>query len=434
MLPVAGKLYPIAGDWARNEAVAEVHIAYLAPYAYQEFAKVDSEHDWKLAIDTSYALLHSLYFERGMKLPPEKVWIDAHSGAISLARSEDRRRTRTSATTRSRSSGGSRSTRAGTGASPRSPTTCSPRCATSASPSGASGSARPRWRSCTSRCSPRCATSGSARARIYDRYRTNGEALSNLEALPLYATLNSLAEIADPAFALELHHKKVAGLQAKAVENRDTPYYLHNWLWFDEAFWLGEARRHDELLGFLLPFDLRSFRANLPVLPLAAHARAVPGRAPRARDVLAAARAPGVLRQRVLRRGPLSLVALDELAQFHRAGRPVHQHLAVRRRALLLRLGRVPAGAGRVAPRPPAADEAARGEGLRAERRRVHPDLPGAARDPRADADRRSRDALSALRDLRARRRPPRRSARARASVSAPITCAARASTRRPAT
>src|SRR5688572_15728618 len=48
MLPVAGHLYPIAGDWARNEPIVEAHVAYLAPYAYQEFAKVDSETDWKL--------------------------------------------------------------------------------------------------------------------------------------------------------------------------------------------------------------------------------------------------------------------------------------------------------------------------------------------------------------------------------------------------
>src|SRR5262249_21777076 len=34
------------------------------------------------------------------------------------------------------------------------------------------------------------------------------------------------------------------------------------------ALWLGETRRLDEPLGFLLPFDMRSFRANLPAVPL----------------------------------------------------------------------------------------------------------------------------------------------------------------------
>ena len=42
ILPVGGAYYPTAGDWARREPIVEVHVAYLAPYAYQEFAKVDS--------------------------------------------------------------------------------------------------------------------------------------------------------------------------------------------------------------------------------------------------------------------------------------------------------------------------------------------------------------------------------------------------------
>ena len=104
--------------------------------------------------------------------------------------------------------------------------------------------------------------------RIYDKYKTSGEALSKLEALPLYATAHSLAELADPPFAQELYAVKLADLRAKALEDRETPYYLHNWLWFDEALWLGEARRLDEPLGFLMPFDMRSFEANLPVVPL----------------------------------------------------------------------------------------------------------------------------------------------------------------------
>src|SRR6185503_19401545 len=58
--------------------------------------------------------------------------------------------------------------------------------------------------------------------------------------------------------------KKLVELRPKAIEDRDTPYYLQNWLWFDEAYWLGEARRFDEPLGFLLPFDMRSFHANFP--------------------------------------------------------------------------------------------------------------------------------------------------------------------------
>jgi hypothetical protein len=35
-------------------------------------------------VDTSYAVLHWLYFDRGVKLPPEKIWVDAQSGALRL--------------------------------------------------------------------------------------------------------------------------------------------------------------------------------------------------------------------------------------------------------------------------------------------------------------------------------------------------------------
>jgi cellulose synthase (UDP-forming) len=267
MLPVAGALYPTAGDWARRDAMAEVHIGYLAPYAYQEFAKVDREHDWKLAVGTCYALLEGLYFDRGVKLPPEKVWVDARSGAISLADPKTGQRTDF-----------------GYDAFP-----IFWRLALDSDwnwrVAGIDYDVFPALRDLGIELTGEWKRQAQLAmlheqmlaplrdawkrdGRIYDRYHTNGEAISKLEGLPLYATLNSLAEVADPLFALELHHKKVTDLQAKAVEGRDTPYYLHNWLWFDEALWLGEARRYDEPLGFLLPFDLRSFRANLPVFPL----------------------------------------------------------------------------------------------------------------------------------------------------------------------
>jgi cellulose synthase (UDP-forming) len=267
MLPVARAVYPTAGDWARRDATAELHVAYLAPYAYQEFAKVDRKHDWEQAVDSSYALLHWLYFDRGVKLPPEKVWVDAKSGALSLKDPKS-------------------------GETPDFSYDAFPifwRLAVDASwnwrvagidydvfPALRDLGVEPRgeWKRAAEVAKLHEQMLAPLRAawkrdgKIYDRYRTSGEALSNLEALPLYATLNSLAEVADPEFARELHVKKVTELEAKAVEGRDTPYYLHNWLWFDEALWLGEVRRYDEPLGFLLPFDMRSFRANLPVFPL----------------------------------------------------------------------------------------------------------------------------------------------------------------------
>jgi cellulose synthase (UDP-forming) len=267
ILPVHGAYYPTAGDWARRDPEAEVHIGYLAPYAYREFAKVDSAHPWSRVVDTSYELLHALYFERKLALPPEKVWVDANTGQIALADPK-------------------------TGQNADFSYDAFPifwRIALDTSwnwPLAALDydvfpllhelglEARGEWRRRAELAKLHEQMLVPLRAawkregRIYDRYRTNGEPLSNLEALPLYATANSLAEVADPDFANQLHDQKVVPLRTQALEGRETPYYLHNWLWFDEALWLGEARRFDETLGFLMPFDLRSFRANLPVFPL----------------------------------------------------------------------------------------------------------------------------------------------------------------------
>lgn len=106
--------------------------------------------------------------------------------------------------------------------------------------------------------------------RIYDRYDLSGEPLSQLEALPLYATVHSLATVVDEDFARRLREEKLDVLWNKALVGSETPYYLHNWLWFDAAFDLDVTRRFDEFLAFLYPFDTRSFSANFPLLPFAA--------------------------------------------------------------------------------------------------------------------------------------------------------------------
>jgi cellulose synthase (UDP-forming) len=267
ILPVRGGFYPVAGDWARKEPVAEIHVGYLAPYAYQEFAKVDSEHEWKDAVRTSYDILHWLYFSRGVKLPPEKIWVDAQSGELRL---EDPK--------------GGEVSHFGYDAFP-----IFWRVALDATwnwrAAGIDYDVFPLLRALGielngewkqeaelaqlhERMLAPLRAAWDREQRIYDRYELGGRALSKLEALPLYATAHALAELADRPFADQLYAKKLALLRAKALEDRETPYYLHNWVWFDEAFWLGEARRLDEPLGFLMPFDLRSFEANLPVVPL----------------------------------------------------------------------------------------------------------------------------------------------------------------------
>ena len=353
ILPVGGAYYPIAGDWARREPVVELHVAYLAPYAYQEFAKVDSEHPWKGVVDTSYAILHWLYFDRGVKLPPEKIWVDAESGALRLedpksgeARPVRIRRFPDLLAGRARCD-------AGTGASAWLDSDLVPLLRKlGIEPKG-------KWKQQAELAELHDRMLAPLRAywdreqRIYDQYEIGGKALSNLEALPLYATAHSLAELADPPFAQQLHDKKLWELRTKALEDRDTPYYLHNWLWFDEAFWLGEARRLDEPLGFLLPVRRAIVQGEPARRSAATVSGAVPARTHHARDDLAVADARGLPRRRIDARRPVSLVARDELAEHDRAVRPGHQHLAAGRRDLLLRIRPAAPGAGRDRPRPP---------------------------------------------------------------------------------
>ena len=242
ILEAGDSFYPIAGDWALKEAAPTLHVAYLAPYAYAEFAKVDSGHPWKRVIETSYDVLNWLYFERELSFPPEIIYVDRTTGAPALENPRDGKVADFSY---------------------------------DAFPIFWRVALDQRWhRRWQGRLRERMlaplraayAETGS----LYDRYDLAGEPLSELEALPLYATAHSLAIIVDEDFARRLREEKLDGLWSKALAGRDTPYYLHNWLWFDDALDLNLTRRFDEFLGFLYPFDTRSFSTNFPVAPFLA--------------------------------------------------------------------------------------------------------------------------------------------------------------------
>lgn len=248
ILPVGDRYFPVAGDWAKREKVPTLHVAYLAPYAYAEFAKVDDEHPWSRVIDTSYEVLHWIYLERELLFPPEIVYVDRATGALALESPRD-----------------GRITDFGYDAFP-----LYWRVAADERWHG-------RWQGeLRERMLAPLRAAYERTGSLYDRYSLQGEARSRLEALPLYATAHSLAAIRDEAFARRLRLEKLEPLWAKALEGRDTPYYLHNWLWFDAALDIGLARRFDEVLGFLYPFDSRSFWATFPTLSFTACLLAFP--------------------------------------------------------------------------------------------------------------------------------------------------------------
>lgn len=75
-----------AGNWAVHEQDPTIHVAYLAPYAYQVFAGVDATHPWQSLVKSSYALLAWLYDDEGVRVPPEIVYVDRRTGKFLLQR------------------------------------------------------------------------------------------------------------------------------------------------------------------------------------------------------------------------------------------------------------------------------------------------------------------------------------------------------------
>jgi cellulose synthase (UDP-forming) len=236
VLTIGERSFVTAGNWAPKEAYPTIHVAYLAPYAYEVFATVDQRHPWKQLIETSYAILHWLYVEKDLPLPPEILFLDKRTGGFLLKHPE-------------------------TGAVSQFGYDAVPlfwRVALDAEWFGRNQTDLRRrmlaffWHE------------WQARHKFFDQYTLIGEPQSVFEGLPLYATVHALALRDHPDLARVIGETKLNTLHAKAIEGKDTPYYLHNWLWFGRAFELHLLRTYDEFLGFLRPFDFKGFSAHFP--------------------------------------------------------------------------------------------------------------------------------------------------------------------------
>jgi endo-1,4-beta-D-glucanase Y len=89
VVTVGGKSY-IASNNLEKQSTSPIVInpSYLAPYAYREFAKVDTKHDWNAVIDSSYDLLAKSMDEKLDKpksagLVPDWVLMDRKTGELS---------------------------------------------------------------------------------------------------------------------------------------------------------------------------------------------------------------------------------------------------------------------------------------------------------------------------------------------------------------
>ena len=233
---IGSRAYVTAGNWAHDEDYPTIHVAYLAPYAYEIFASIDSHHPWSQAIDASYAILHWLYDEEALPVPPELIYLDPRTGRLTVRHPV-------------------------TGAS-----------------SSFSYDAFPIfWRVALDTAWFR-RSEGPLRQKMLgffqrewaahglfvDRYSLKGLPLSSSEGLPLYATVHALAFQEQHELARLLSEKKLAPLEAVAVEGKRVPYYFQNWLWFGQALTLSQARHYEEFLGFLRPFDVVGFSEHFP--------------------------------------------------------------------------------------------------------------------------------------------------------------------------
>ncbi|MFZ5571336.1 MAG: glycosyl hydrolase family 8 [Thermodesulfobacteriota bacterium] len=231
------KYYPTAGNWSLQEAFPTVHVAYLAPYAYELFAEVDEEHPWKELVVSSYEILEWIFLQEKLPLPPEIVYLDRKTGKPTLMKPGKGRKADFSY---------------------------------DAFPIYWRVAVDDYWhgRNKTELIGRMLAfwkSEWQNRRRFDDRYTIDGKSKSRFEALPLYATVRSLAAIGDPDLARQLSEHKLGELWRKARAGKDTPYYLHNWLWFDRALQVHVARDLTDFFDFLKPFDFRGFRSHFPL-------------------------------------------------------------------------------------------------------------------------------------------------------------------------
>lgn len=233
----AGETYFLtAGNWATGERYPTLHVAYFAPYAYRMFAEADPDRPWALLAEGAYRVWRWIYLEKDLPLPPEIVYLDRKDGTLHL------KHPRTGATHAFGYDAYPLFWRAALDAQWFDPGHADLRQAMLAF-------FREEWK---------------RRGKFLDRYALSGKPGSRFEGLPLYATVHALARVEDPALAQALDREKLAPLWTKALRDRETPYYLHNWLWFDRALALEQVRRFGEFLGFLRPLDFSAFSRSFP--------------------------------------------------------------------------------------------------------------------------------------------------------------------------
>lgn len=237
--PINGNFYLTAGSQAPEERYPTIRVAYFAPYIYELFARVDSEHPWHKVIESGYDMLEWIYIENKYPLPPEILFVDSSTGNYLLKNPLSNRHP----------------------------------------PARFSYDAYPLfWRVAAdelwfNRGKDELRTAmlfffkneWRQNHAFFDTYTITGRPLSSHEGLPLYATIYSLSAIDDPQLASAIYNQKIANLWDNAVTGKNTSYFLHNWLWFSHALNSQVARNLTDVFDFLKPFDFKGFKSHFPM-------------------------------------------------------------------------------------------------------------------------------------------------------------------------
>lgn len=236
VVKVDKKYYLTGGNWAPSQRYPMIHVAYLAPYAYETFAAVDPDHPWKMLVETSYEILHWIYDDQELELPPELVYIDKKTGTLLLQRPGKKDTSRFSY---------------------------------DAFPIFWRVAVDYRWygrneEKLRKEMVTFFQSEWKQNKAFYDTYKLDGTAISEFEGLPLYSTVHSLAKIVNEPLAKEIRTKKLDPLWKKTLKGSPTPYYFHNWLWFGRAFELKSIRNYNEFMDFLSPIEFRAFSHRFP--------------------------------------------------------------------------------------------------------------------------------------------------------------------------
>jgi cellulose synthase (UDP-forming) len=92
VITAGGRPLATAGNWAPAEKFPTIHVAYLAPYAYEVFAQVDPSHPWKELVRSSYEVLRFLFEDERLVASEERVPGPHEAGRERSATSSSARR------------------------------------------------------------------------------------------------------------------------------------------------------------------------------------------------------------------------------------------------------------------------------------------------------------------------------------------------------